>query len=106
MLLCYAAECGLKYAVMRREALDDTSLLTPTHCGQDGHDLRKLLQRLKVGHSVFLRLPEARTANNKGEKVGPSSYHQAWRFGIDITDEEKIQEVFGKVFEWLDRELG
>ena len=100
LLLFYAAECGLKYAQLKRMRLWTTEQL-----GDIDHDLNALIKSLSVPAIVLGSAPVLRLARGQNVPCPHSSAHQAWRYGvrIDADDEAKfvtwlqrICEVVGK----------
>jgi hypothetical protein len=93
LLLFYAAECGLKYARLRR-----TNLLTTERLEDLDHDLGALIKNLNLSASALGAAPALRLSRNKDESCPPSSAHQAWRYGVRIIAEDE-----DKFVTWLQR---
>ena len=79
LLLFYAAECGLKYAELKRRNLRTTEQLEDVD-----HDLNRLIKSLNVPAAVLGAAPALRLSRPKNEPCPHSSAHQAWRYGVRI----------------------
>lgn len=102
LLLFYAAECGLKYAQLKRKSLRTTEQL-----GDVDHDLNALIKCLNVPAFVLGSAPALRLSRGQNVPCPHSIAHQAWRYGvrIDANDEaefvtwlRKICDVVGKEY--------
>jgi hypothetical protein len=93
LLLFYAAECGLKYAHLRRNNFRTTEQLEAVD-----HDLGLLLKKLNLSASAIGGAPTLRLARDERESCPPSSAHQAWRYGVRIQTGDEAQFV-----SWLRR---
>ena len=86
LLLFYAAECGLKYAQLRRGNLLTTAQLTELD-----HDLVSLIKNLNLPASALGEVPPLRFTRNQSERCPPSGAHQAWRYGVRINTEDEVR---------------
>jgi hypothetical protein len=93
LLLFYAAECGLKYAQLRRSKLLTTERLTELN-----HDLVALIVDMKLPAWAVGELPPLRFSRNSSESCPTSCAHQAWRYGVRINAEDEAKFVT-----WLQR---
>jgi hypothetical protein len=93
LLLFYAAECGLKYAQLRRN-----NLLTTERLSELDHDLVGLIKNLNLPASALGALPPLRLSRNQRETCPMSGTHQAWRYGVRINAEDEARFVT-----WLER---
>jgi hypothetical protein len=91
LLLFYAAECGLKYARLRRDNLMTTEALEDLD-----HDLNSLIKKLKLSASTIGPTPILRFYRSQTETCPASDAHQAWRYGVRI---ESVDE--GRFVTWL-----
>jgi hypothetical protein len=96
LLLFYAAECGLKYAHLRRNKFRTTEQL-----GDLDHDLSLLLKKLNLSASAIGGAPGLRLSRSVNESCPPSSAHQAWRYGVRIeaADEARFVTWLQKICE-------
>ena len=93
LLLFYAAECGLKYAQLRRN-----SLLTTERLGELDHDLVALIRNLNLPAKALGTHPPLRFSRDQKESCPASGAHQAWRYGVRINAEDEARFVT-----WLQR---
>ncbi|MEW6220961.1 MAG: hypothetical protein AB1634_15720 [Thermodesulfobacteriota bacterium] len=100
LLLVYAVECGLKAALMRRERAADTRQLGVRN---HGHDLRAFVKELRLPRQYVLS--STRTRQDEPQPVEPRQLHEAFRYGIRLDGEERIQEELDRIMSWLRREL-
>lgn len=120
LLLFYAIECGLKAILMKRRSVTCTS--DCIEISQAQHNINKLLDFLRAGHS--LKLPnqfDMAAITNKGKrlerKVDSGTVNQMWRYGgkaiesidpsgktIGITD-NLLEKHLIKISEWIEKEL-
>src|ERR1700691_2233756 len=77
LLLFYAAECGLKCALLRDRRLRSTATLEPTH------NFSLLLKDLKVPRVAVSSPPHFRLRDETSGSFDSSYAHQAWRYGVD-----------------------
>lgn len=121
LLLFYAAECGLKAAILRHEGKRSTADLSAAQGGASlySHNLdtlqRDLVLRLS-GAEAPVRLRRcARAASGRGGKAipqaGPVDYHQlheAWRYGVtlDRADQEVAIAALNQLLDICKRRLG
>ena len=98
LLLTYSVECGLKYALMKKEKEVQEVLGT--------HDFRKLLKELRIiGTFTF---PTIQTNHN--DVVQPGQYHELCRYSIqpknnDDTNIKEFEETLKNIGEWLGGQL-
>jgi len=99
LLLFYAAECGLKYATLRRNNFRTTERLSDVN-----HDLSWLIKNLNLSASAIGSTPTLRLT--RGESCPLSSAHQAWRYGvrIDASDEARFVSWLKRLCEVVVRE--
>lgn len=92
LLLFYAAECGLKSAY-----LQSNSLWSTKHLDNPDHDLDDLIKKLKLSAAAVGSPPIVRL--RRPPEVCPhSSAHQAWRYGVRISEADEAALVG-----WLQR---
>jgi hypothetical protein len=91
LLLFYAAECGLKCALLLQNSLSSTKRLETTD-----HNLNSLVKELKIPKSVLQDPPALHLARDKSVVCPHSDAHQAWRYGVRIENTEEAKFV-----EWL-----
>ncbi|MBF0273398.1 MAG: hypothetical protein HQL98_15220 [Magnetococcales bacterium] len=107
LLLFYAVECGLKVVWLKRQncTLFDQKAITET-----GHDLRRLLTKLRVDNRISLPrdLQLQPVDSGRTPRQGDITIlHQAWRYGGECrapTDLECEAKLL-KVLEWIQGEL-
>lgn len=104
LLLIYAAECGLKAAVMRRSSIRDTASL-PEHIGTT-HSLRTLAKELRLPASIQVSSLRCAAKRAGAPHVEDDQLHQAWRYGRDLKaeDEARAIGVLHEVLEWCKNE--
>jgi hypothetical protein len=90
LLLFYAAECGLKCALLRGKRLRSTVMIEPTH------DFSLLLKNLKIPRAQVSAPPNFRLRNDTSGHFDSSYAHQAWRYGVDMESQDEIELV-----EWM-----
>jgi hypothetical protein len=88
LLLFYAAECGLKYAQLRRNNLPTTERLRELD-----HDLVALIKSLNLPASALGAPPTLHLSRNQRESCATSGAHQAWRYGVRINAEDEARFV-------------
>jgi hypothetical protein len=101
LLLFYAAECGLKYAHLRRNNFRTTEQL-----GDLNHDLSLLIKDLNLSASAVGGAPALRLSRDESESCPPANAHQAWRYGVRIetADETRFVTWLQKICEVVVRE--
>lgn len=87
LILFYAVECGLKGILMYRRNIHMYSKLNEED--KCGHDIKKLLK--KIGIESRYSLSNFRTKH--GDRVGTKQYHEVWRYGVDISKEDKNNQI-------------
>jgi hypothetical protein len=102
LLLFYAAECGLKYAQMKRSKLITTAQLDKT----PGHDLSALIKELRIPATVLGIPPTLRLSRHQRPICAQSEAHQAWRYGVGIEadDEARFVVWLKQVCEFVQKE--
>lgn len=105
LLLVYAAECGLKAALMKRSNIRDTSSLDEDF---RTHSLRKLAKELRLPASISVSSLRCGEKNDRKSFVEDHELHQAWRYGRDLRtdDEARANEVLTSLLDWCDKESG
>jgi len=110
LLLFYAIECGLKAVLMKRMAVNCTSLCDEISDAK--HNINKLLDYLSAGQS--LKLPtqlQMASINIKGvqteRKLDAGKINQAWRYGGRLTQlpDDLMEKHLLKISEWIQQEL-
>ena len=98
LLLFYAAECGLKCALLRDKRLSETGESTATH------DFSALMRDLKVSPAAVSAPPSFRLQGKPSSLYDSSYAHQAWRYGVDMesADETALLEWMGKLCKYLE----
>jgi len=92
LLLFYAVESGLKSIYLRWNNILTTEKIADEKLTKS-HNLSKWVQKLYLPASVSGPCPEFKlTRNNKQEHYDVGQVHQAWRYGIEIdqNDQEKL----------------
>lgn len=110
LLLFYAVECGLKAVWLKRTS---QTLFTDDDVKQTGHDLAKILTRLRAGHRVKLphniQLAPVRASDGTPSQRNASleSLHQVWRYGGTSQNptDEHCEEQLEQVVNWINGEL-
>jgi hypothetical protein len=101
LLLVYAAECGLKAAIMKRVNATDTSKI-PTE-KQIGHDLRGGLKELRA--PAALRVNDTRTTQPEAQEIPPKRLHEAFRYGVGLDQSQRTEGELEAILVWLGEEL-
>lgn len=104
LLLCYAVECGLKAAYLRRGKSRSTDALPPE---LRNHDLRELGKALNLASTHLEQIKPCRRRHASQIPVEPRELHEAWRYGaaLDNDDEQRAVTAIQKLSEWCRREL-
>lgn len=120
LLLFYSIECGLKAVLMKRMAVNCTSL-----CGQIAdaqHNINKLLDYLSAGKSLKLptqlqMAPIKIQGVDTERKLDAGKINQAWRYGGSLmqlstsasnatkVEDDLIEKHLMQISEWIQREL-
>jgi len=110
LLLFYAVECGLKAVWLKRR---NQTLFTDDDVKQTGHDLAKILTRLRAGHHV--RLPDniqlasvkSGHGNEHQRNCNMESLHQVWRYGgtSQSPTDKQCEEQLEQIVNWINGEL-
>ena len=100
LLLFYATECALKAAYLQQNNLKTTedARANGKSARSFVHDLVKLAHALNIPRSVIGSVPKVIT--NTGDTGHISDLHQAWRYGVKITDTPAICVWLKKLIEW------
>jgi hypothetical protein len=109
LLLFYAVECGLKAVWLKRNC---RTLFTAEDVKQTGHDLAKMLTRLRAGHHLRLPgniqlAPVKADGNEEQRNCNMESLHQVWRYGggsLNPTDQQ-CEVQLEQVLNWINGEL-
>jgi len=102
LLLIYALECGMKSVIMTQRSADHTSQVALIE--EIGHDLRECLKALRA--PAILRIRNTKTKQKAVQDVMPRNLHQAFRYGVDIEDRNKVIEDLQAIREWLEERVG
>ncbi|MBG0815535.1 hypothetical protein HS045_15270 [Planomonospora sp. ID82291] len=104
LLLFYGVECGLKAALLDRQALKSTAQLPPQF---RSHDLHRLAKELRLPPQLCGRMQPCASHKQENEKVAFADLHQAWRYGHTLKkDHEKAAlAVLRELLAWCQREL-
>lgn len=120
LLLFYSIECGLKAVLMKRMAVNCTSLCSEIADAQ--HNINKLLDYLSAGQSLKLptqlEMPPIKIRGvDTGRKLDAGKVNQAWRYGGRLTqfsastsksieiEDELIEKHLMQISEWIQKEL-
>ena len=108
LLMLYSIECGLKAVLLKRES---RSLFAKEDIVDNGHDLNKILKKLRLPFSLPGNFSLSQVKDNGKTIVLRDNYsvdslHQAWRYGarlmnppIDDSEMEKKLEVLQTIIE-------
>lgn len=104
LLLFYAVECGLKQLLIQLKNIKKCPNSTSNI--MYSHDLSKIYKELSLSRAESIECPSAvhlrfRSGNTK--HVPFSDVHLAWRYGIDVINEDQILEWLIKVDRFIDR---
>jgi hypothetical protein len=98
LLLAYSVECGLKALIMRNERAELASALRyPIE-----HDLRAGLAQLRAPRNLKIR--DVKTLQKAPQDIHPKNLHQAFRYGVNVNDDEVINELRA-IAEWIRQRL-
>ncbi len=104
LLLFYAAECGLKAALLQRQALRDTASIP---ADLRSHDLRRIMKELRLPPAMDL-LGAYRSVSPGGgvDSIAPSELHEAWRYGKKIKPEDHDAALASlrQILSWCEQE--
>ena len=107
LLRFYAAECGLKAAIMKQRKLDSTNRLEDR---LRTHDLVRLAKELRLSPGACAgikpcRRPRVRDADRTTVPV--EAVHEAWRYGarLDTADEKGFVAGLDSIVEWCGKVL-
>ena len=98
LLLFYAVECGLKAVWCKRHRVETTSSAGSTF-ESFRHDISLILGDLRSGITL------TRTMEYKSGRINLEKFHECWRYGGKINNEETIQKELENVCFWIGREL-
>jgi hypothetical protein len=116
LLLFYSIECGLKATLMKRDKANCTDVCPKViECG---HDINKLLDALRAGHT--LKIPsiivmQARNGNKRSLNSG--EINQMWRYGGQVThtqhqkgnllplSDKDLETLLIEISKWIKEEL-
>jgi hypothetical protein len=119
MLRFYAVECALKALLMRREHKHTTQQLGLK--SEEGHDIRKLAQRLKLPGSQITALDgisrrklakgmeyAPQKVQQKQRNVSSTRLHEVWRYGATLEDEDqkRMDTAMNSLLGWARQEPG
>ncbi|WP_418155385.1 hypothetical protein [Actinoalloteichus caeruleus] len=107
LLRYYAAECGLKHALLRRRNGRTTDDLPPQQRkGESGHDLRSLAKELRLADADYRELRACR--RHGSGSVRHHELHEAWRYGVRLDAEEERRAVaaLDRLVQWAVKEGG
>ena len=102
----YAAECGLKAALMIRSKLSNTGQLGDLR----SHDLLKLAKALRMRPADYHGVASCRreAAPKKPTiTLTVAEMHEAWRYGakVEAVDEKRFITGLRSIIEWCRKEL-
>jgi hypothetical protein len=107
LLHCYAVECGLKAALLRRVNKSSTKSLASTlTSGGAGHDLRLLAAHLNLAVREYSDIIACRRSAPSRDWIGSSDVHQAWRYGAALRADDESSATSsscrpdGAIFGW------
>ena len=120
LLLFYSIECGLKAVLMKRMAVNCTSLCSGITNAQ--HNINKLLDYLSAGQSLKLptqlqMLPIKIQGVDTERKLDSGKINQAWRYGGSLMklsastsksttiEDSLIEKHLMQISEWIRKEL-
>lgn len=102
--LFYAAECGLKSLIMKRERQETTAGITHYELG---HDINKMLSHLRCEKSLLLpgSIPlEPLKTPKMLRNAAPKDLNQVWRYGLTLKENcqtKQIAEKLNQVCQWV-----
>ena len=104
LLLFYATECGLKHKLLKFNHFEDTSQLDPKDLN---HNLHGLVKKLKIPSGSILPLPSLRPKRPNGSQIDHADAHQAWRYGIDLNEDDQKQFIqwLEAICGWLEKQV-
>jgi hypothetical protein len=109
LLLFYAVECGLKAIWLKRRC---QTLLNQDDINQTGHDLRKIINDLRLGKEFSLPdTLELSPVTQNNQKIprngGISILHQAWRYGgqCQTPNDRECEAKLVKILKMIEKEL-
>ena len=111
LLLVYAVECGLKYKLLEQWH----EISTKNWIGDKdnfktkvikSHNLRKMLKELRQENAFHF--PQMKTKH--GDDVSTDTYHQFCRYGIVVSNKDKLKEmeyetILCQLAEWIGEEI-
>lgn len=105
LLLFYAVECGLKEALMTRQAISDTSALPED---LRTHDLRRLAKELRLPPTAQIAEAFRRSGSGTMTRIITKDLHQAWRYGCQLHPDDEATAIAGlaELFGWYANEKG
>lgn len=100
LLLTYAAECGLKLALLQKRGVHTTQRLDEDDLT---HDLNALLRSL--GQAPSFRT--VRAVEPKGEDVAPGGLHELLRYGgaFSPSDTDEVRDQLEKAIAWAKEQI-
>jgi len=96
LLLVYAVECGLKRMLLKERNHTSTARLADDDLT---HDLNHLLK--KLGGSPKFPSIQIDRLDGRAEQVSVDRLHEALRYGVRLTDREKISKVVRELLAWI-----
>lgn len=100
LVLFYAAECGIKAALMKERKAETSVALDED--ARIGHDLRKGLKQL--GWRGELR-KNYKTRQKAPQDVSSDRLHEAFRYGVELDDEAAVVNELKIVVSWIKERL-
>lgn len=114
LLLVYSVECGLKYKLLDRWAINSTNEIreifsdknNPRHNILGTHNLKKIMKEL--GQEGQFKFPQIKTVHK--DDVTSEELHQMLRYGIsaDAKDNNKMdrfEDILLKVADWIGEDM-
>lgn len=100
LLLVYAVECGLKRLLLKQRGLKSTDRLDDDDLT---HDLNHLLRKIG-GRPHFPSIPIDKLDGRPGQ-VSVEQLHEALRYGVGLTDRERIAAIIRELILWIHEEI-
>ena len=104
LLRFYAAECGLKAALLTRMKARSTEQLPES---LRSHDLRALAAALRLPAASTRGISSCALQNATSQPAQPHQVHEAWRYGARLSASAEKQFVAGldSLIAWCRKEL-
>lgn len=100
LLLVYAVECGLKRKLLKQRGLKSTDRLDDDDLTHNlNHLLRKLNNRPHIPSIPINKL------DGRPGQVPVEQLHEALRYGVGLTDRERIATIVRDLILWIREEI-